>query len=103
MEDAIGALKSAMSNNPTSNNIHELGKDENILDYYNPNDCIHYRKETVLVAGKEKTVRRAYYYKSGCSSAYCNVGWVLDIDCDSCLKCNHIFSMFAKKHHCRIW
>jgi hypothetical protein len=102
MDTAIAALKAAMSNNPSSE-IHELEQNEDIFDYYNPRECLHYRKETVLIAGVEKKVRRAYFYKAGSSSAYCNVGWVLDSDCDLCFKCNNMFTMFATKHHCRIW
>ena len=102
MNDAIEALKAAMSNDPTIE-IHELKQNEDIFDFYNPIDCLHYRKEKVIVDGVEKQIRRTYYYKAGNASGYCNVGWVLNNDCDACLKCNTPFSVFTAKHHCRVW
>ena len=98
----MAALKAAMSNNPTVD-VPELNHNDDIFDYYNPKDCLHYRKEKVLLSGDEHSVRRVYYYKAGESSSYRNVGWVLDSDCDACLKCNQKFGIFKTKHHCRVW
>ena len=102
MEQAVAALKAAMPNNPTIE-VPDFNANDDIFDYYNPQDCLHYRKEKVIIGGEEHSVRRVYYYKAGLSSAYCNVGWVLNSDCNACLKCNQHFSVFRAKHHCRIW
>ena len=102
MEEAIKALKGAMSNDP-SFEVQRLKREEDLFDCFDPRDSLHYRKETLLLNGVEKEVRRAYFYKPGRSSAYCNVGWVLDRDCDVCLKCCIPFSVLVKKHHCRVW
>ena len=102
MEQAVAALKAAMSNNP-STEVPDLHQEDDMFDSFNPTDSLHYRKEHVIIEGQQHTVRRVYYYKADKSSAYCNVGWVLNSDCHACLKCNHEFTVFTAKHHCRIW
>lgn len=104
MENAISTLKAAVSKPPASaGEIHELKKSEDMLDDCTPGDCLIYRRETILVGGNEKNIRRVYYHTTGPSSAYCNVGWVLDDDSDLCLLCNNMFTVMRGKHHCRVW
>jgi hypothetical protein len=67
----------------------------------NPNDELVVMKTRRHLRADGGSIRRAY---AKCSTAldYRYVGWVFDDDVDSCMICGDYFTLFRRRHHCRV-
>ena len=59
------------------------------------------RKQKLYLKGRAVFVRRVFVRDVNAPD-YRFVGWVVDEDCDFCFICAKEFSLFNRRHHCRV-
>jgi hypothetical protein len=59
------------------------------------------RKQKVYIKGRPIFVRRVFVRDEN-ALEYRYIGWVVDEDCDFCFICANEYSLFNRRHHCRV-
>jgi hypothetical protein len=102
MEQTIDTLKEAVAQS-YDKPLSDTPKLDRTVDVFenNTESTIVIRKDVVHVGGEVKMVRRVFLRLSH-SEDYRNIGWVVDADCDACMRCGVAFGLFERRSHCRV-